>query len=370
MKERILIVQTAFLGDIVLSTPVFDAIRELHPNAPVDLLTTPVGVELLESDPRFETLHAFEKRRGFLGLSSFASTVSQLKKRKYSKVYSLHRSIRTSLLLSLAGIPERIGFCDSKARLLYTRCVKRKGSHAVERFLSILESDWIREKDSAMLYDRAMTLPNVVSFHEAHVGDSSKPTVLVIPGSAWKTKQWHWTNYRAVARQLTEEGFQVILTGSNSEFSLCERIRADSSDILNVAGKLSLREFAALVFRSQGVICNDSFALHVASAAQIPTVAIFCATSPTFGFGPWKNSHAQVVEKSGLWCKPCRRHGSMECPTGTEHCMRGVSPAEVLHAFQERLSAKDSQEDPLSAFSRSGAKTACRSLSVLDGEAS
>lgn len=370
MKERILIVQTAFLGDIVLSTPVFDAIRELHPNVPIDLLTTPVGVELLEGDPRFETLHAFEKRKGFLGLSPFASTVSQLKQRKYSKVYSLHRSIRTSVLLFLAGIGERIGFCDSKARLLYTRCEKRKGNHAVERFLSILESDWVREKDYATLYDRAMTLPHVASCDEVITGGSSKPTVLVIPGSAWKTKQWHWTNYSQVAHRLTEEGFQVVLTGSKPEFHLCEKIRADSSEIQNLAGKLSLRDFATLVFQAQGVICNDSFALHVASAAQIPTVAVFCATSPTFGFGPWKNPNAQVAEKSGLWCKPCRRHGSMECPTGTEHCMRGVTSEEVLHAFRECLSGNRSRQHVFNILSGDSEKQLFPSLSALDGEAS
>ncbi|MGA1190741.1 MAG: glycosyltransferase family 9 protein [Bdellovibrionota bacterium] len=370
MKERILIVQTAFLGDIVLSTPVFDAIRELHPNVSVDLLTTPAGVELLEGDPRFETLHAFEKRKGFLGLSSFWSTVSQLKERNYSKVYSLHRSIRTSLLLSCAGIGERIGFYDSKARLLYTRCVKRKGSHAVEKFLSILESDWIQEKEIAMLYDRSMSLPNACLPGEVPHRDASKPTVLVIPGSAWKTKQWHWTNYRAVTRELAEEGFQVFLTGSKTEFQLCEKIRAGSLDIQNVAGKLSLREFATLVFRAQGVICNDSFALHVASAAQVPTVAVFCATSPSFGFGPWKNPHAQVVEKSGLWCKPCRRHGSMECPTGTEHCMRGVTSEEVLHAFRECLSGNGGRRDELKLFSEMTNKSGYRSLFVLSGEGS
>ena len=337
MKENILIVQTAFLGDIVLSTPVFDAVQELHPDSQIDLLTTPAGAELLEGDSRFGTVHAFEKRKGFLGMSSFGSTLSALRENKYQKVYSLHRSVRTSLLLFFAGIPERIGFCDSKARSLYTRCIERSGRHAVERFLSILESEWVVHRGKESLYQRPMTL---TGFSDSCSEERQRVVkkVLIMPGSAWKTKQWHWTNYRKVAHQLAAEGYQVVLTGNKAEFELCEKIRDGSEDIVNTAGELSLREFASLVFRADGVVCNDSFALHVASAAQVPTVAIFCATSPEFGFGPWNNPRAQVVEKSGLWCKPCRRHGSMECPTGTEHCMRGVSPEEVLFLLRESLS--------------------------------
>jgi len=73
--------------------------------------------------------------------------------------------------------------------------------------------------------------------------------------------------------------------------------------------------------QSRLVICNDSMALHMASAFKVPNVAVFCATSPEFGFGPWENPKSAVVQDDTLACKPCRRHGSNRCPNGTEACM-------------------------------------------------
>jgi heptosyltransferase-2 len=90
-------------------------------------------------------------------------------------------------------------------------------------------------------------------------------------------------------------------------------------------------------------VCNDSVALHVGSALKVPTVAVFCATSPRFGFGPWRN-RATVVEHSELSCKPCRRHGSPRCPTGTEACMRDVKAERVLAAASGLLEAQGRAE--------------------------
>ena len=94
-----------------------------------------------------------------------------------------------------------------------------------------------------------------------------------------------------------------------------------------MAEALPLYQDAALV------VCNDSLALHLASAFKVPNVAVFCATSPEFGFGPWENC-AEVVEKKELACKPCRRHGSMKCPTGTESCMNDLGADKVISAIQ------------------------------------
>lgn len=94
----------------------------------------------------------------------------------------------------------------------------------------------------------------------------------------------------------------------------------------------------AVMQKARLVVCNDSMSLHMASALKVPTVAIFCATSPTFGYGPWQNQ-AIVVERRDLACKPCRPHGSRRCPNGTEACMRGLAADEVISAVDRLLDA-------------------------------
>ncbi|MCB0330733.1 MAG: glycosyltransferase family 9 protein [Bdellovibrionales bacterium] len=359
--KRILVVQTAFLGDLVLSTPVYDALGELYPDAELELLTTGAGKLLFASDPRFSAVTALEKRGHSFGVRSFLEVRKHLRLSKFDAAFSLHRSFRTSLLLSSSRIPRRVGFQDAVGASLYSEQVKRKSEgHAVERLLSLLEEDWNRS-GLAMeaLYNRPLRLVRESS------GSEFAGCIVLVPGSAWKTKQWHWSNYRLLATELVRSGSQVVVTGTAEERELCHLVADGLDGVINLAGELSLPQFVGVIFGAAGLVCNDSFALHVSSAAQIPTVAVFCATSPSFGFGPWKNPFAVVVEKSGLWCKPCRRHGGKQCPTGTEHCMRGVSAREVYMALAESLSKargfspsqmqlSSEMKLPLSASSRGG----------------
>jgi heptosyltransferase-2 len=106
-------------------------------------------------------------------------------------------------------------------------------------------------------------------------------------------------------------------------------------DVLDLGGKTSISDAMYIVSQAKLVVCNDSMSLHMASAFKIPTVTIFCATSPTFGFGPWQNN-ARVVEKK-LDCKPCGRHGGRRCPNGTEACMKEVDFDEVASAIDSVL---------------------------------
>jgi heptosyltransferase-2 len=111
---------------------------------------------------------------------------------------------------------------------------------------------------------------------------------------------------------------------------------AGGTEVIDLTGKTDIAETMYIVKNARLIVCNDSMALHMASAFKVPNVAIFCATSPQFGFGPWKN-RAVVVEKKDLTCRPCRRHGGRSCPTGTEACMKDLSPDEVIGAIKSLL---------------------------------
>ena len=333
---NILIVQTSFIGDIILSTPVISGVRKLYPRAHITLMTTPVGVGLFQHDPRIQEVISFDKRGREGGIWGLVQKAMELRKNGFDRVYSLHRSHRTSLLLFLARIPWRMGVGDAKMGFLYTQRQHRPpGKHAVVRNLSLLfgEADPADFDDDLELH--APKREALSSGTRDLIASLSPGFVLLAPGSAWRTKQWFEEGFIQVARHFLKKGRQVVLMGGPADKDLCRRIGKDL-DLFDLSGKTPLSETLYFVKNAGVLVCNDSMALHMGSAFKIPCVSVFCATSPSFGFGPWKNPNALIVEDTSLECKPCRRHGSVTCPRGDEACMK-VPAREVIEACETLL---------------------------------
>ena len=338
---NILIVQTAFIGDIILSTPVISGVKKLHPTARITLMTTPVGAGLFCHDPRIDEIIVFDKRGGEKGLAGLFRKAGELRRKKFDRAYSLHRSHRTSVLLFLSRIPWRTGFADAKLGFLYTHGEKRNmEGHAVFRNMAVL----LGEADLDY-FDGEMELhapkKEGLSRETRELTRSISPGnfVVLAPGSAWKTKQWHPQGYAELASHLRDKGMKVVLIGGPGDVKVCGQI-AQGLDVLDLSGKIPLTETLYFVKHAAVLVCNDSMALHMGSAFKTPTVCVFCATSPAFGFGPWRNPHALVVEDEDLECKPCRRHGSMKCPQGDGACMR-VPSSRVIRACGQLLGWDD-----------------------------
>lgn len=332
---KILIAQTAFLGDTVLSTPVIGALRERFPTAEIWFLGTPAGVELIRRDPALSGVLSFDKRGSDRGLGGLLRTAARIRSERFDAVYAIQRSLRTTLLLVLARIPERIGFRSARLSWLYhRRPIRPPEPHDVERNLAIVDDGVGATPGGGELRlfppSRGEIAPAV-----AALLPPPRSYVVLAPGSVWPTKRWSAAEYRRTAASYLERGTPVVVVGGAAERDVCAEVAAETGAI-DLAGRTSVAEYAAIIGEAKLLICNDSVALHIGSALKIPTVVIFCATSPKFGFGPWRN-RAVVVEHTGLACKPCRRHGSMRCPTGTEACMRQVPAERVLGAATELL---------------------------------
>lgn len=332
---KILLVQTSFLGDTILSTPVIAGIKSIYPTARLWMMTTPLAAGLVRRDPLLNGVITQDKRdknKGFVGLLRMSR---KLKALQFDRVYSLHRSYRTSLLLWLARIPLRIGCSDAKGGFLYHELRSRDfNQHDVLRNLSILSGKLEIDPDTIQMRLFAPSLDEI-SPRLSEIISSPKPYAVMAPGSVWATKMWHWEGYRKVAKHLLERGVRVVLTGAASDQKVCARIAKDLP-IIDLSGSTGIEETMALVQNAGLMVCNDSMALHMASAMKIPTVVIFCATSPSFGYGPW-NNRSIVIEREGLNCKPCRRHGSTKCPNGTDACMLGPDAGVVIDAVQRLI---------------------------------
>jgi heptosyltransferase II len=330
---RILIVQTSFLGDTILSTPVIEGLARIYPDAELWMMTTPLSVQLVKRDPLLSGVIAYDKRGSESGFSGLFAMARRIRSMGFDRVYSLHRSYRTSALLALSKIPYRVGFKEAKLAFLYHRTYRRNPeNHDVIRNLSILGEHGPPESYSGALRLFAPEFGDLgVKTTQAL---PKEPYAVLVPGSAWETKVWHHEGFRKTAQYLLANGFRVVLLGAPED---CETNRkvADGIDVVDLAGKTSISDALYIMKHAGLVVCNDSMSLHMASAFKIPTVVIFCATSPRFGFGPWRNK-ARVVEKK-LDCKPCSRHGGRRCPLGTDACMKDLEATEVIGAIHSVL---------------------------------
>lgn len=334
-QVRILIAQSAFLGDVILSTPVIAALKALYPRAELWFLTTPLAAQLLQRDPFLSGIVEIDKRGSDAGLRGLMRLAKKLEAMQFLKVYGLHRSYRSSLLLALARIPERIGFRDAALPFLYHRRMKPAlGTHDVLRRLSILGNEKVPSDTPQDLRLFAPLLGECSSLVQQRVPEPGRYAVLH-PGSEWETKRWWWQGYREVAQYLLGKGMPVLVCGAQNEREYNLQI-SSGLKVIDLTSLTTLQDFLYVLGNAAILVCNDSMSLHAASALKTPAVAVFCATSPAFGFGPWMNK-AIVVEKKGLPCKPCSRHGGRSCPTATEECMRALNASSVIEALEELL---------------------------------
>lgn len=335
---KILIVQTSFLGDTILSTAVIAALKKIYPESELWMMTTPLSTSLVKKDPLLAGVIGYDKRKTDKGFKGLFAMAKKLKSMGFSKVYSLHRSYRTSFLLFLSRIPLRIGFKEAKLRFLYHETWPRNpAEHDVLRNLSILKGH-----GDPQSFDTDMRLfaPDIHELGEparTAVEGKDKSYAVLVPGSAWATKMWHHEGFRQTAQYLMDKGFDVLLLGAPEDMETNRKV-AEGLPVTDLAGRTSIADALYIVKHAKLVICNDSMSLHMASAFKIPTVVIFCATSPSFGFGPWKNN-AVVVEKT-LHCKPCSRHGQRKCPNNTYACMREIPFKQVTEAIETVLGTK------------------------------
>lgn len=342
---KILLVQTSFLGDTILSTPVIGTLKHIYPAAEIWLMTTPAAATLLGRDPRLRGIITFAKRGREKGLRGLWRKSRELKALGFDQVFSLHRSARTSLLLALSGIPRRIGFKNARMNWLYSETRKRPQElHDVQRNLALLAGLPDSKKPGLELDERLFLAPPPASELPMEIRDfmaAAGDYAVVFPGSAWETKRWSATGYHQVAAWLLKKGLQVVLLGSEEEKAVCRQVAGDLP-LRNLAGKIGLDAALGLTAGARLMVCNDSMALHMASALKIPTVAIFCATVPAFGFGPWQNQ-AIIVEKQGLACRPCARHGSRRCPNRSRACMDQLPAAAVIKAVSNLLAVSSTE---------------------------
>lgn len=347
---NILLVSKGFFGDVVLITPVIAALKESDSASKISVVCDPQAAALLRRDALVDEVIPFDRDKEHAGIKGLRRFAAELKARHFTVAYSFQRSARTALVLYAAGIPERVGFADAAFSFLYTQRVGRRDvlhdvirnfdlvagglSAQVAQRVSVLATDGLQQGDSFGRLRVAQSAHLELSPVVQEIRGAGAPYVVLVPGSAWETKRWDAAKYREVASELMQShGVRVVVCGAPHERAVCAQVADGLDGARNLCGETSLIDLIELIRGASAVVCNDSVALHIASATQTPVVVVFCSTSPRFGFGPW-GTEARVLEKDGLFCKPCSRHGRRRCPNGTNACMTGVESAQVVQAVK------------------------------------
>lgn len=338
MSAASLVVQTSFLGDTVLTTPL---IAELARRGPVDVVVTPASAPLLANNPDIRELHIYDKRHrdaGLAGLVRLARAVTRGDREAAGKrtAYLAQGSVRSASLAILAGARRRVGFDTSPARFLYTDVVRYdRSAHHAERLwrLALATGD---SSSTDMPSPRLYPGEHEHSAVDELLGsaDDPRPLVALAPGSVWGTKRWPY--YPELAARLARTS-RIVIIGSAEDSEVAARISraADAQGVVDATGKLSLLASAELIGRCDILVTNDSSPQHLASAMATPTVTIFGPTVPAFGFGPLA-PHSTTLGHPSLPCRPCHHHGPPTCPLGHWKCMREL-PVEVVEEAVGRI---------------------------------
>ena len=321
---NLLVIQTAFPGDVILATPVLEALHERLPGAAIDLLVRKGTEGLLQGHPFLRNLLVWDKAKG--KYRDALRIVRALRAARYDVVVNLQRHLTTGLLTALSGARETIGFDENPASRLFTRRLPYVRAadgalHEVDRNLSLVAG-----LTGAIGRVRPRLHPSAADFERARV---DSPYVTVSPASVWATKQYPPERWAEVIDRI-DPGTRVFLLGGAADAELCAWIRARTRHpaVEVMAGRLTFLEAAALMKGAAMNYVNDSAPQHLASATDAPVTAVFCSTVPAFGFGPL-STRSRVVEVQGLACRPCGLHGRRSCPEGTFACAR-IAPDEVV----------------------------------------
>jgi heptosyltransferase-2 len=322
-----LVIQTAHLGDVVLTLPLL--IRLAERTGPVDVVTTPPAASLVASHPAVRRVIPFDKRHRDRGAGGLFRLARVLRGTGYRQALLVQGSLRSAALAALARIPSRIGFAGEPGVLLCSERVPRPQSGPMaSRLLALAgggtlpETPWI-----ALSAQDRLAADAWLSGAGIH-----QPFVALAPGARWYTKRW--LGFAELAARL--EWPMAVIGGAEDRLAAEEIVAAAGGRARSAAGVLDLRGSAAVIERASLLVTNDSLALHLATALARPIVAVFGPTSPAFGFGPLQPED-RVVEHPALPCRPCSAHGPAICPLGHHRCMRDVGVEPVLQAVHDRL---------------------------------
>lgn len=329
--QKFLIIQTAFIGDVVLATPLIEKLHAFFPDAEIDFLVRKGNETLLQHHPYLKNVLVWNKKEG--KYRSLWKMLRVIRKNKYDKVINLQRYGATGFLTAFSSAKERIGFDKNPFSFMFDITVKHamdaaiQSPHETIRNLSLIT----HFTDDSVYKPRLYPQP-----HDYNTVEKYKQWkyVCIAPASVWFTKQYPKDKWISFIKRLPED-VMVYLLGAPGEKQLCADIMhaVQRHTVKSLAGELSFLQSAALMRDAVMNYVNDSAPMHFASAMNAPVTAVYCSTVPAFGYGPLSDKKYIVEVKEKLGCRPCGLHGYKACPLQHFNCANHISDNQLLETL-------------------------------------
>jgi len=326
-RPATLLIQTAFIGDVIPLTALLEYLARTAPGMPVDVLVRRGNESLLAGHPHVRALLIWDKK--YRKYANLWQLLREVRARRYGRVVTLQRFASTGFLTAFSGAPERVGFAQNPFSRFFTRRLPHvigDGTHEVERNLRLL-----RGNEELSAAPRPRLYPSAADEAAVAPYSAAGPYVCLAPTSVWFTKQYPEEKWLELLAALPA-GLRVYLLGGPPDVAACERLARASGreNVTSLAGKIGLLASAALVHGAAMTYVNDSAPLHLCSAVGAPVTAVFCSTVPAFGFGPLSPVSFVVETREALACRPCGLHGHGACPLGHFRCAYGIEVGQLL----------------------------------------
>ncbi|MBI1286446.1 MAG: glycosyltransferase family 9 protein [Flavobacteriales bacterium] len=313
--DKILVIQTAFIGDAILGTALLEELHRQHPNAKIDYLVRNGNQLLFEEHPFLNEALVWDKQAAkYAGLWRM---LGEVRSRKYDAVYNIQRYAASGVITAFSGAKLKIGYKSNPLSFLFSKSEEHRfgngfeNVHEVDRVLDLIGD--IPNRVNPKLYPTEEGIEVVAEF-------KTQPFITIAPASVWFTKQLPIEKWIEFVAKVPNE-LKVYIIGGKGDSAIAQQIIKNADrEVIDLTGKLKLLETAALLKDAKMNFANDSAPVHLASAVNAPMTEIFCSTVPEFGFTPLsENSHIiQTNEK--LDCRPCGMHGKAACPKGHFKC--------------------------------------------------
>lgn len=331
---KILILQTAFIGDVILATSLVDLTKKSFPKSKIHFLLRQGNENLLQGHPNINKILIWEKNKGkYRNLLSLALKV---RKEKYDIILNIQRFASSGMLMALSGAKIKIGFDKNPLSFLFTHKIEHKIPYPVDGvFLHEVQRNALLLSPivDKFILPEPKAIPPTLFFHERDIQKVKKfeteSYIVLAPSSVWFTKQWPREKWIELKDKLTDD-YQLLFIGGPDDKEYIDTIIQKSKNCTNLCGKLNLVQSAILMKNAKRVFVNDSAPLHLASAAQAKTTAIFCSTVTDFGYTPLSHENIVIQLNPRLDCMPCGLHGKKQCPLGHFNCAYNIKVDSLL----------------------------------------
>ncbi|MGE5175024.1 MAG: glycosyltransferase family 9 protein [Hyphomicrobiales bacterium] len=332
--RRILVSRIRQIGDVILSLPVLDALRERFPDATIDYLAEAHPAEAVRGHPAVRTVHAFRPGR-WPGLPAPPALLLRLRRERYDWAIDLYGNPRSALLTAWTGAPVRVGPGRRGRRRFYTHVAPPVAEPlpAVEHHLKTLRAVGI---------DAPPTPPRIHLSPEERARGASlldralppgSPRVGLHVGNRWPAKRWFEERFAALVPAISRLGARAVILAGPGERPLADRIaRASGAPELP---SLPLRDYWAVLASLDALVTNDGSPLHAGPAVGVPTVGILGPTVPEIWF-PYDAEAGHELLCREIWCRPCHRH---EC--ARMDCLQWIGVADVARAVARALAFRE-----------------------------